>query len=524
MPGTEPHEERSQLNPATLSPPQSMCGDRNQVRSSSDHLRRIGEDLLRYTPATLIPALLTLVSAVVFTRLFSPADYGAYSLALAVVIPVTTLLTEWIGQPAARFYAEYVSAGRLPAYKAAVGFAAACIAAVIAVASLILIAIHVAVPSIPTDSPVFLACALLLLTQAVTSCITPILPVSFKSTAYLVITLGTSFLSVAFSLSLVLADAPHAYYLLLGNALANIVMLPFVVWRAGLSLSDFFTPPDLDVAATLRTFARYGAPMAVWFVASTVLNSEDRYVIEWFRGAKEVGIYSVNYSLAFGIGSLLIGPVVMASTPVLYQTWSVLSVSHAQRVTTQLTRIFVVAGLFMVGYLFLIASPVQRLVVGAPFLPGVGVIIPVLVGRFFWGMCVFGHKSLEMSNNTVAIAGSGVIVALVNLALNVAIVPRYGYIAAAYTTMICYALYAWIIKLQTRSWVEWKIGLIWSTPFLAIAVAGTVATRIVLDLTEGLNPLGDILMASVVYIPTCSIGVWLFARSQVLEFVRGLAR
>lgn len=67
-----------------------------------------------YLPVNIVQGVVGLLTIVVFTRVLSPADYGAYALAFSVMSLVHTLCFTWLEAAMARFYAAEAEGGRLP--------------------------------------------------------------------------------------------------------------------------------------------------------------------------------------------------------------------------------------------------------------------------------------------------------------------------------------------------------------------------------------------------------------------------
>src|SRR3954463_5435502 len=116
--------------------------DSNTTRQAMPHLqaeadvssiRRFILHTVNYLPAALLPALFAIVGSAIYTRIFTPSEYGILSLVLAVTGPLTTVLTEWIGQPVGRFYAEYKQQGLLVLYRRVVGIIVEFIVALVVV-------------------------------------------------------------------------------------------------------------------------------------------------------------------------------------------------------------------------------------------------------------------------------------------------------------------------------------------------------------------------------------------------------
>src|SRR4030042_3810764 len=77
------------------------------------------QDLTKYLPAQVVPAIVGLVAIPVFTRLFPPTDYGNYVLVMAAVSVLSTLVG-WLGMSIIRFYPAFERDNRLEELYAAV--------------------------------------------------------------------------------------------------------------------------------------------------------------------------------------------------------------------------------------------------------------------------------------------------------------------------------------------------------------------------------------------------------------------
>ncbi len=75
-------------------------------------------------------------------------------------------------------------------------------------------------------------------------------------------------------------------------------------------------------ADTLKEFAAYGLPRGgVATIGTWILSLSDRYVIEFFRGATEVGLYSTGYGIADRTVKLVVASLELAIGPILINTW-----------------------------------------------------------------------------------------------------------------------------------------------------------------------------------------------------------
>jgi len=82
------------------------------IPQQSTYIRRFIRGALQQAPATLFSAVFSLAVAALYTRMFTPEQYGVYSFVIAITGPLITVMTEWVAQPIGRFYNEYMRRDR----------------------------------------------------------------------------------------------------------------------------------------------------------------------------------------------------------------------------------------------------------------------------------------------------------------------------------------------------------------------------------------------------------------------------
>ena len=75
---------------------------------------RITKDLLTYLPAKALPALAAFITVPIYTRLFSPDQFGNFALAVAASELLLLGTATGFGQAAVRFFSAYQLKSRLP--------------------------------------------------------------------------------------------------------------------------------------------------------------------------------------------------------------------------------------------------------------------------------------------------------------------------------------------------------------------------------------------------------------------------
>ena len=351
-------------------------------------IRRFVTNTLNYLPAALLPALIALASSATFTRIFTANDYGILSLLLAIIAPIATMLTEWIGQPVGRFYAEYKHNNRLELYRSAVVIVLfSTVIWIVLVALLALAGLLFFNGGIPY--PLLLVGTVIgLLVQSWYSILIRILPASFKIQPYRNVVVLMSVLSLIITLALIHFFGINIAWLVWGPALSTGLLLPYILRHAGIALKINRADFGVRTQKTLLRFWHYGAPMMIWFFANQLLNIGDRYIIQIYLDSTQLGIYSVNYNLVSQAVNLVNVPLWAASGPILMSQWARREISSVCQTISQMTDIYMIIGFGMIGGIGVIGEFLTLIIFGSEFHEGYIIFVPVLAGAVVFGVTI----------------------------------------------------------------------------------------------------------------------------------------
>lgn len=186
-------------------------------------------------------------------------------------------------------------------------------------------------------------------------------------------------------------------------------------------------------------------PLVIHYLAGSVMNFSDRIMIRKICGAEDTALYSIAYSYA-GIANGLRNAINSAWLPWSYEKINTKDFAGLRKYSRYLLALFEIICMGML----LMAPELLRLFAGKTYDAAKYVIPPVMVGyifsmvyNFYGGIELFYKKQ----NWFVGIA---IISAVINVALNYIFIPKYGYIAAAYTTLICLAVEAGLHYLNVK--------------------------------------------------------------------------
>lgn len=194
-------------------------------------------------------------------------------------------------------------------------------------------------------------------------------------------------------------------------------------------------PLDCRVDVALwRSLIRRSLPLAFSGFSETVNNRSDSVLLGALRSAQELGIYGAAYTVYLGVAQLLYS-LVVGGFPSLSKT-SVQSSGATARLFLNLSLIMVGVTSVAVVAGLLFSPAIVRLVYGADMVEASKCLNVLLFALIFFGLERLCLATLTSIGLQKYVLWSTLIGAAVNVSLNLAFIPRYGYIGASYSTLL----------------------------------------------------------------------------------------
>jgi O-antigen/teichoic acid export membrane protein len=482
-------------------------------------LRLAGSDAARYLPVRFAPALMSLITVPLFTRLITKTDYGDYFLMNSVTTLMSSLAIAWLGTSAVRFFWPSRKEGRSDEFAATtVWLTVGCL---VGAASLVGGAIWLGRGVLPSGvvrlAPVALAC---FLANYLYTTLLQMLRAANRAGQYARLSIVYTALTTAFSILFVWLFKTGAWGIFAGIAVGSVVLVPFVL--RGVAADGSVSPSHVD-RPMASELLRYGLPLVPVGVSSWVLILLDRFVIGWARGAAEVGVYSVAYGLGQRLMELVTLPLLLTMAPMVVQAFEQNGQDLAERMQTQFTRYFAMVTLPLLAGLASASQPFMAVFTGPAYREAYGVLPVVAAGVMLAALAQIASQGLSLHKKTTVILANTLTAAVFNVVANVALVPVYGYRAAAWTTLASYALMLLLMWYRSRAVMKWLIP--WSSLW-RIGVASACMAAIVWAAFSWVSPsLLTLVLQVVLGIAVYSVLlVWLRAvRPDEMAFVADAA-
>ncbi|GAB4369226.1 MAG: lipopolysaccharide biosynthesis protein [Calditrichia bacterium] len=245
---------------------------------------------------------------------------------------------------------------------------------------------------------------------------------------------------------------------LLAHAISSgalfLVLTPYLFKRMSLRLNF----------PIIREMVNFGYPFILTALSATVLNVGDRYILTKMASLTEVGLYSLGYKFSnilkiFLVDSFSLGLPIIG--------WKIVREDKLPKRFFSKTLTYFIFMLLWVGlvlssfakgiiHLFALNRDYWDAYLVVPFLAS---------GVVFYGVQQFFYFILQIPKKTKFISIIITSAALVNVLLNVLLIPRYGMMAAAVVTVISHlfaALFAYFVsqKYYPGSYEIKRIGML----------------------------------------------------------------
>lgn len=411
-------------------------GDRPAVAPGVvTELRRLVGSAALYAGAALAQRALGFLLLPIYTRAIAPADYGALEVLLVSGSLAAGILTLGLASAVNKVYHRDCET---PEERAAVLATALAIdLPLLAVGGALMLLWAEPASTWLVGSPgtagLFRLAVLGMLCFSANSLALALLRAQERALAFGLLNLVQFVLAAALNILFVVVFEMGVRGVLWGSLIAGAVTLP-------IALGVAFRGASVHVARRLvRPLVAFGVYLVPVMLASWAIDVSDRYFLRLYHGLDAVAVYGVGYKIGMVIELLIVWPFQLA--------WPAYSFAIAGREGHQGTyartlTYLTLALTFVVLALSVVAPVVMPRLVGAGYHDAYRVVPLVALAYALNGVhyCVSPGVHLGGRTRYLALLAAGA--ALTNVGLNIAVVPTFGMLGAASTTVIAFLILA----------------------------------------------------------------------------------
>ncbi len=439
-------------------------------------LRSTLKDGIFYTLAEVLVTSFGLITFPIFTRIFMPQDYGRYIL-IAAFVDLLLFNLSWVREPMLRFFAVYEKRSDQASFYLIVF--AVLTTSLLLVSSLVYLAIYFLKNGLLANFyPLFLWGLAIFIFRSLFECGLQFLRIERKAKAYLFFSTASAFLRIVLALSLVFLWKKEVEFLLIGWFLAQVVLLPFLLFK--------IAPPAKIIKyqkvtlQKVKEFVAYGLPFIFIALSLNGLHTVDRFMLQYFRDSREVGLYSISYmlsNLSFIVPFLLLG---FSGYPLIISTWESKGQKATEEFIGKLIKYYIMISLPIVFGISILAKSLLGILTRAEYLPAASLIPVLSASIFIWGLSVFTTKGFVLRKRPVLFMVTAAIAAMINIILNALLIPSLGSWGAAFTTAVSYLLFVVASVYISNGILDFKIRVGISAFFQTLIASISMAVVIFL--------------------------------------------
>lgn len=245
--------------------------------------------------------------------------------------------------------------------------------------------------------------------------------------ATLLLTILSPLLSYIFILN---SDEP-GYARIIGNAVATIGIGFFLMIQNWVKEKNVFTKEFWVYALG------FNIPLIPYYLSQVIFNQSDRIMIGHIQGTDKAGIYNVAYMLA------MVLTVILNAINGSYVPWLYNSIKNGNREKNKKISCYIAVIMAVLLLAVIIVAPeIILIMAGENYMEAIWVVPPVAMSLLllFYSQ-LFVNVEFYFEEKKAIVSGT-VLAAIVNIVLNAILIPIFGFIAAAYTTLFSYIVFA----------------------------------------------------------------------------------
>jgi O-antigen/teichoic acid export membrane protein len=416
--------------------------------------------------------LLGFISFPLFTRVFSVADYGAINLIVNTVLLLTVISKFGFQHAVQRYYPESASSpdpDTVRRYYSTLFYGTALIAIVLSLGfagSVFLGFGHFL--GITATSTLLLACALIMV-RSLRSMQMNLMQMENKTKLYNGMDILQKAATIALICLLIFFWKKTIFAFFLGLvAVEGVILLQYMPILARRRLIS----PGMFDTTFLRGALAFSFPLMIAEISWVVLDSGDRFFIQHYLGAQSLGFYAAAYGIAIYLQDVLMVPLQLSLFPICMKLWNSEGKQATQAFLSRSLDQFMLVAVLVVSVAMVTSRDVIVVLASKKFQEAHTLLPFLVIGLVLSAVTIYFRPGLLIYKRASKIATATFYASILNIVLNVVLLPRVGLIGAAIATAVSYAGIVVFLAFESLRVLSFKLELV---AYLRYAVVGAAA-------------------------------------------------
>ncbi len=296
--------------------------------------------------------------------------------------------------------------------------------------------------------------ALLIFLSGINSLLTMFIRADNRGGLYSIFTIAERYGFLLFAIIIVFFFMKNLYGLFLGYLVSEVLIF--------LALLSIFIK-KMKITRISLTFLKealkYGFPLIWMELSNMILNFGDRYLIQLYMGSEAVGVYSVAYNLSGMAESFLTSPLRLAIIPLYIHIWNKNGEKETKMFLNNTLNYYFMLGLPIAIGLSWFGKEIIILLATSKFQESATVIPYIIFSQILYGSNIIFAAGLRIYKRTTILMYLSLVSCLVNIFLNVILIPKFGILGAAYATLIAYMFLTSLIIKSSYNYLKIKLDI-----------------------------------------------------------------
>lgn len=261
----------------------------------------------------------------------------------------------------------------------------------------------------------------------------------YKYIAVVIVTLIVSLLSPLFQLFLIQSAGDKGLAKIVGN---SVIVISF---GGTIFLLNIIKGKRLFSKEFWKYAFSFNIPLLPYYLSQIVFNTSDRIIIDDLCGKDKAGIYGVVYNISYVL-VFVINSFNNAYTPWFFQRLKSKNIAKNRELSIYVAVILLVPILLLI----LFAPELVGLIGGANYVESVLVVpsVSLSILLLFYTQVFVNYEFYYEKKKLLVL--SSILAAVINIILNYACIPVWGYVVAGYTTFFSYFILMLINYIAAR--------------------------------------------------------------------------
>lgn len=418
----------------------------------TDFLENFSRETMAYLPSKVIPAILNFASVIIFTKLLTSNQYGNYILVITTVGIFMVFLVSWLKQSLLRYYEKMGNAETIKLFLSTIINTYLLLSLLVFIFSIIVI--FLAGEKSPDYLAYLPAIAIIVCLNGLFSLMRGLRRLETDVIHYSFIVCLKSSGQLIIGSILIIYTRLGVMAILIGIMSTSLLILLYEFYVLMSENKYGLFPYSTNY---LKKSIIFGVPFIGSQLSNKTLRLADNYIISFYIGSSAVGTYGAGYRVFTPIILMLFSLISLASYPRIVRIYE--NGGDAGEAISSTIHMFLFISIPACAGLMAIGPELVPIIFDSNYYGVVDIIPWVVLGSLFYGLAQLCSYPLQLVEETDKILFIIAASALLNVVVNIALVPTYGIEGAAMVTFVSFFSYfsmSYIIGTKNIPW-EWNI-------------------------------------------------------------------